>query len=81
MKKVFGEARCVLLSFSTGCSKEYAYTKRNQQAASVYLCTCTYVTILIKEKEAMNLREGEYARGWREEREGRKQCNYALIFK
>lgn len=81
MKKVFGEARCVLLSFSTGCSKEYAYTKQNQQAASVYLCTCTYVTILIKEKEAMNLREGEHARGWREEREGRKQCDYALIFK
>ena len=72
----------MLLSFSTVFSKEDTYTKWNQQVASVYLCTCIYVTILIKEKEAaVKLREMEYARGWEGEREGRKQCNYALDFK
>lgn len=81
MGKVFGEALCLLLSFSTVFSKEDRYTKWNQQVASVYLCTCIYVTILIKEKEAVNSRETEYVRGWEGEREGRKQCNYALIFK
>lgn len=81
MGKVFGEARVLLLSFSTVFSKEYTYTKWNQQVASVYLCICIYVTILTKEKEAMNSREKEYARGWKEESEGHKECNYALIFK
>lgn len=81
MGKVFGEARCLLLSFSTVFSKEDTYTKWSQQVASVYLCTCIYVTILIKEKEAMNSREREYARGCEGEREGCKQCNYALNFK
>ena len=46
----------------------------------VRLYLCIHVTIT-KEREAMNLREnkGDALRGWREEREWGKLCNY--IFK